>query len=134
MGIGEKQKFKEVIIDGMKVDYDNVLEKNFDLAKKFIRITGSGTIDIINKENLSTNDKILIYLVGKKYAKEAQLADYEGAGNKELKDELGIPEGTLLPGIKHLRDKRMIKTIKKDGLSFHNILPNLIEKVLKKLG
>lgn len=129
----EKRDFKDMILNEMKVDYNNILEKNFMLAKKFIRITTSGTIDIIYKGKLSTNEKLLIYLIGKKYAKEAGLTEFADAANNELKNELGMPEGSLLPGIKIIRDKRMIETVKRDGLSYHSILPNLIVKVLNDL-
>ena len=44
----------------------NTLEKNFDLAKKFIRITSIGRIDILNKEKVKGQDKILLYLIGKR--------------------------------------------------------------------
>lgn len=133
MNSTQDENLRKKILEEMRVDYDNILSKNFDLAKRFLQITSSGTVDVIFKEQLPVQDKILAYLLGKKYAKESGLAKADTVGNDELKNELGIPEGSLLPGLKILRDKRWIKTIKKDRLTYHYLMPNLVEKVLNEL-
>lgn len=122
---------KKKIIDEMTVDYSSALEKNFDLAKQFIRITKDGKVDIISKEKFTGKEKILLYLMGKLYAKEAGLSVTDDVGNKELMDELGIPEGSALPWLKDLRDKKKINPIKKGRYTYHNIQINVVEKTLK---
>lgn len=131
-----KQKgmnLKEKIIREMTVDYSNTLEKLFDLTKQFIRITRDGKVDIRVKDKISGKEKILLYMIGKLYAKEAGLTATDDVGNKELMDELGVPEGSLLPWLKELRDKNKIKQVKKGRYTHHNIPVNLVEKTLKSI-
>lgn len=124
-------ELKKKIIEEMTVDHSNALEKNFDLAKQFIRITKEGKVDILLKDKLSGQEQILLYLVGKLYAKEASFVPANDVGNKELMDELGILQGSLLPRLKELRDNNKIKQIKM-GRNIHHCIPiNLVEKTLK---
>ena len=132
----DKQKanaLKTRIIEEMTTDYSSALEKNFDLAKQFTRITKEGKVDILAKGELSGKEQILLYLIGKLYAKEAGFAATDEVGNKELLDELGIPEGSLLPWLKDLRDTNKIKRVKR-GQYAYNIVPiNLVERSLKSI-
>lgn len=121
-------------MDEMVVDYASALEKNFDLAKRFIRITKDGRVDILVKDKLVVRDNIALYLIGKLYAREAGFAASDEVNNEELLNELGIPSGSLLPGLKELRDKTIIKTIKREGLSYHVIQPNVVEKKLREIN
>ena len=129
----KENELKKRIIEEMTVDYSNALEKNFDLAKQFIRITKDGKVDILFKDKLSGKEQILLYLIGKLYAKEAGFTATDDAGNKEVMDELGIPEGSLLPWLKDLRDNNRIKQVKKGRYTHHSIPINLVEKNLKSV-
>lgn len=129
----KENELKKRIIEEMTVDYSNALEKNFDLAKQFIRITKDGKVDILFKDKLSGKEQILLYLIGKLYSKEAGFTATDDAGNKEVMDELGIPEGSLLPWLKDLRDKNKIKQVKKGRYTHHSIPINLVEKTLKSV-
>lgn len=117
----------------MTVEYSGSLEKNFDLAKQFIRITKQGKVDILAKDKFLGKERILLYLVGKLYAKEAGLATTDEVGNKELLDELGIPEGSLLPWLKDLRGTNKIKQAKKGRYTYHFIPINLVERTLRSM-
>jgi hypothetical protein len=130
----DKYNLKNKIMEEMTVDYASALEKNFDLAKQFIRITKEGKIDVLFKDKLTGKDKILLYLIGKLYAKEAGLAATDDVGNKELLDELGILRGSLLPWLKDLRDGNNIKTINKGKFTYHAIALNVVEKNLKRMA
>ena len=129
----KENTLKERIIEEMTVDYANALEKNFDLVKQFIRITKEGKIDILLKDNLTGPEQILLYLIGKMYAKEAGLSTTDDVGNQEFMDELGVPKGSLLPWLKKLRDENKIKLIKRGKYTHHNISINFIEKTLKNV-
>ena len=129
-----QDNLKRRIMDEMVVDYASALEKNFDLAKRFIRITKDGRVDILVKDKLVVRDNIALYLIGKLYAREAGFAASDEVNNEELLNELGIPSGSLLPGLKELRDKTIIKTIKREGLSYHVIQPNVVEKKLRDIN
>jgi len=126
-------KLKKRIMEEMMVDHQNILEKYFDLAKKFINITTEGIINIISEEKFSIEEKILLYLIGKIYAKEAGLVSTEEVGYKELMDNLGVLKGTIYPVIKRLRDKNKISQKKQGKLTYINIPLNLIGKILSKM-
>ena len=127
------RSLKARIVAEMTVDYANALEKNFDLAKKFIRITQKGRVDVVHKDKLSGKENILLYLVGKLYAREAGFIPTEDVGNKELLDELGIPKGSLMPWLQTLRNENKIKQVKRGRFTHHAIAINLIEKILSKI-
>lgn len=129
----DEQGLKKRIMDEMTVEYSGVIEKNFDLAKQFVRITKDGRVGILVKDKVSGQDRILLYLIGKLYAKEAGFAASDSVGNKELMDELGIPEGSLLPWLMTLRKKPGIKQIKGEGQVAHYIPVNLVESILKAI-
>ncbi len=124
---------KQRIIDEMTVDYSNSLERNFDLAKQFMRITKEGKVDILNKDKLSGKEQISLYLIGRLYAKEAGFSATDDVGNSELMNELGIPKGSLLPWLKELRDANKIKPIKRGKFTHHTIAVNMVEKILRNI-
>jgi hypothetical protein len=124
---------KQRIINEMMVDYSSSLEKNFDLAKQFMRITKEGKVDILAKDKLSGKEQISLYLIGRLYAKEAGFSATDDVGNKELMNELGIPKGSLLPWLKQLRDENKIKPIKSGKYTHHIIALNMVEKILRKI-
>ena len=126
----DNKDLRQKILDEMRVDHANALERNFELAKQFIRITSEGKVDVLVKDRLIGTQQILLYLIGKLYSKEANLAPTEFVGNKELTEELGIPMGSLLPWLKELRDQNKIKSPK---TGFHQISASLIEKTLNDI-
>lgn len=125
---------KEKIANEMISDYSNALERNFELAKRFIRVTNDGKVEIIYKESFSGEELIQLYCIGKQYAFEAGLSKSKGVDNNELKDELGKSIGSILPWLKTLRDKRKIVQDNSKSLSEHFISTNLIEPTLNALN
>ena len=129
----DKEKLKRKILQEMTVNYSKILEQTFDLAKQFIRLTKNGDVEILVKEKVSGKEKVLLYLIGKLYAKEAGLTPTDEVGNKELMEKLGMPSGSLLPWLKDLRDKNKIKQIKRESRTYHSIPISLVDKTLKKI-
>ena len=121
------------VLEEMTTNYSSALEKNFELAKQFIRITKNGKVEILFKERLTGKERILLYLIGKLYAKEAELASSEEAGNKELMDELGMCKGSLLPWLKDLRAEGAVKPMKRGKFTNHTISINFVEDTLKSI-
>ena len=124
---------KQRIMEEMTVNYSNALEKNFDLAKQFIGITREGKIEVKVKDKVTGIETILLYLIGKIYAKEVELVSTSDASNQELMEELGIPKGSLLPWQKSLRDAKKIYQIKSSEGVNHAIAPNMVERTLKEI-
>ena len=115
------------------IDYADELAKNFNLAKQFIRITKEGKVKVLVKDEVSDKERILLYLIGKMYAKEAGLAEAEEVENKELMEELGIPEGSLFARLKELRDENKIKQVRRGKNVLHTVPIKQIEEILEAI-
>ena len=127
----EKDAFKKKILGEMTVDYANNLQKNFDQAKQYVRITSVGSVDVLVREKLNGMEQILLYLMGKMYAKEGGLTSTDEVPNEELERELQMKTGSLLPYLKELRDKNLINRVSHGGISYHSLRISEIENVLK---
>lgn len=129
----EKGSLEERIRNEMTVDYHDALEKNFETAKELIAITPDGKISLRKSAGLGGEDKILLYLIGKVYAKKVGFTTDEKVANEELMNELGIKQGSLLPWLKFLRDKNLIKNELKGNKAYHYITHNHIERMLNEI-
>lgn len=125
------QNLKKRILDEMTVETTGVLSKNFDLAKKFVKVAKNGKVEVMVKEKISGQERVLLYLIGKQYAKEAGLSESNVVSNKELMDELGVPRGSLDPWLMALRKSPGIKQVKEEQQVAHYIPTNVIEAILK---
>lgn len=128
-----EKTLEDRIREEMTVDYKDALERNFDLAKTLVAITSEGKISIKQKERFTGEEQISLYLIGRVYASRAGYTANEKVGTKELLDELSIKKGSLLPWLKTLRDKGIIKSDTDGKLSYHYIPHNLIEPVLNNI-
>src|SRR6266568_2342668 len=127
----EKQStLRKRILEEMTSNYSGNLEKNFDLAKQFIRLAPEGYVEVLVKHKLGGKDQILLYLIGKMYAKEAGYANDEYVSNNELLEHLGYPIGSLLPFLKQLRDENMVRQTKRENNVFHTVPPPKVEEIL----
>ena len=52
------EELKKRIQEEMTVDYANSLEKHFDLAKQFLRVTKDGKIDVIIKDKIGGKEQV----------------------------------------------------------------------------
>jgi len=129
----DKEDLRKRIVQEMTVDYSKVLEENLDLAKQFVRLTKEGDVEILVKEKVTGQERIVLYLIGKLYAKEAGLASLDEVGNQELIENLGMPQGSLLPWLKSLRDESKIKQVKRERHTYHTIPMSLVGKTLKSI-
>jgi hypothetical protein len=128
-----KSDLKKRIREEMTVDYDNVLERNFDLAMQLFRTTRDGLVDIRVKDKLTGVEQIQLYLIGKMYAREGEVSLTDDVGYKEFKEQLGMPKGSLNPWLKQLRDKNKITQLKREGVVYFRMSPNLIDDTLNRI-
>jgi len=129
----DKKTLRDRILEEMSVDYESTLEKNFDLAKKYIKITSNGRVDVSVKNKVPGQDKVALYLIGKLYAKEAGKAETELVDNQELAEEIGAPMGSIYPWIKRLKDNNIIVSEKEDKKTVYSIKLNHVEKILNRI-
>jgi len=134
MIVRKENDLRKKIIAEMTADYSSALEKNFNLARQYVRITTDGKVDVLIKDTLTGKETILLYLIGKLYAKEAGYSATDDVGNEELMDELGVRKGSLLPWLKELRDNKQVKQIKRGKYTYHAIMLNEVESTLKDIA
>jgi hypothetical protein len=87
-------------------DRDQYMERYSVLAKRFVSIDGQGEVSIIVEG--SDKERILLYLIGKLYARKDGLVPSEFVDRSELVEKLGIPEASLVELLKELGNKQLI--------------------------
>lgn len=118
------------------VNETRILEENLKLASELIFLTNNGEILFkIDEDELSIKERILIYMLGKKYAFEAKLVDKESMGLDELSKQLGVSKESLAARLSDLRNERKIKNVKRGEyeLQIYDIKKFLMS-ILKKIN
>jgi transcription initiation factor IIE alpha subunit len=92
----------------LMADETDELNVNKDRIKQLIRLTDEGTVLIENRK-MTSREQIGLYYIGVAYAKVAGLRQTDQVTNKEIAEKLGMPEGTVHPKIKELRDEYFIE-------------------------
>jgi len=125
------EDLKKRVLGEMTVDHRGALERNFELAKKHVKITQDGKVELIHKDRMGGKPQIVMYMIGKLYAKEAGLAEAEDVGNEELTTELGIPGGSLRPWLAELRKENKVRAAKRGRYTYHAVQLHVVEKELR---
>jgi hypothetical protein len=123
-------ELKKRILEEMTIKHSSILSESFDLAKRYVRVRDDGYVDVLIREQVTGKEQILLYLIGKIYAKEGGLTTDENVGNPELLVQLGIPEGSLFPWLKDLRETNLIRQLKRENNVFHTVPPAKIAEIL----
>ncbi len=82
---------------------EKLLSQHKDKAKDLFRLRDTGQVTI-QKFDMATKLQIATYLLGAAYARVGELREDDGVLNKELVEQLGLPEGTMKSQLKRLRD------------------------------
>lgn len=112
-------------------DTDTVLENHLNKVKNFLEIFEDGTIIIKNEyRNVGPSTRILIYLIGRRYAYEGNLAESDTLTTGFFYDRFDAPDRTVRDWLQGLRDAGLAA---KEGRSEHRIvvenLPDAVERV-----
>lgn len=126
-------QLKKRILEEMTVKHSAILTESFELAKQYVRVMEDGYVEVLVKDRVTGKEQILLYLVGKLYAREAGLATDEMVGTAELLDRLGIPEGSLFPWLKELRDNNQIRQVKRENNVFTSVPPARVQEILTSI-
>lgn len=97
----------------LTVDVEEELSKYKERIMPLVKLTPSGEV-IIKRNDLTSKEKVLLYLIGKTYANIAKYCD-DTVPNKELEDAFGLPEGTVRNILFRLRKEGFVLSVK-DGL------------------
>ena len=102
------------------------LTRNREKIKKFVRLTSDGSV-MINDRKLTSRIQVALYYIAAAYAKAAGLRPDDSVSNHEIANKLGLPDGTVHPKVKELRDGHFIEAVK-DGV--HRVNYARIDKLL----
>lgn len=111
----------ELVVDAIEVDRQRIAEA----LKNLIGVDKSGRVVLqAGFRSLSSDQKLLAFLLGRKAAVLLDFADDEAIGPGELSKQTGMPEGTVRPKIRSLLSNRYVSQNTDKGyyLSPHQVL------------
>lgn len=101
---------KKWIEDEMTIDIESELLKHKEKVKNLVQLTKTGDV-ILKQTDLTTKQKVLVYLIGKTYSKVADYTQNETATNKEIIETLSLPEGTVKNVLFDLRNEGIVNSL-----------------------
>lgn len=129
-------KDKDNILEDLYSDSEIISsEELFELLKPFIRLnkkTGQ-VIFLDDAMKLNLEERILIFLLGKKALFMLGELESEEVSPKVIVSETGISRGSVLPTLKRLREERSKKTVNVTAKGHYFIAPYQFEKIKKKI-
>lgn len=104
------------IEDEMVADSDDLLEAEFDRAAKLSRILQDGTVQLNSGyRELPGPEKILAYLIGRRYADEASRASSSTFPYRFFYDKLSRGESTIRNDMRDLQDDNLVIKDEENG-------------------
>jgi len=124
---------EDKINEKMLVDAESFLEEYFDQANQLFRIFEDGSIDIKSDfENAAWKERILIHLIGQRYAYEGGQADLPTLSYDYFYARLDVDDSTVRSHMNELSDDLMIE---KDGHAGEwKLVPDNLPKALSRIG
>lgn len=121
-----KEKLRELIIDEKELT-----EALIDRIKKLIRLTkDGGVVFMIPKDELSIKSQVMLYLLGKKMARDADLVSSEVASIDEISGAIGADYFTVAARLNELKKEGLVLTVERGG---YTIQPANINKILDEV-
>ncbi|MCS7137584.1 MAG: hypothetical protein NZ941_04350 [Candidatus Caldarchaeum sp.] len=131
MAEGELQrKLKELIIDEEELSAALV-----DRARRFIRLTRDGrVVFMVPKDKLPLRSQILLYLMGKRLARELGLVEKDVASIEEISGAVGAEYFSVAARLKELKDQYMVLAVERGGYTVQLAkLQELLDSVEKSI-
>ncbi|MEM4354022.1 MAG: hypothetical protein QW470_04645 [Candidatus Caldarchaeum sp.] len=112
MAEGElKRKLRELIVDEEELSAALV-----DKTKRFIRLTRDGkVVFMVQKDKLPIRSQILLYLTGKRIARELGLVKSDLASIEEISAAIGAEYFTVAARLKELKDQYLVFAVERGG-------------------
>lgn len=122
---------EDQIKDTLVPDTDTVLEKHIDTVKDFLEIFEDGTIVIKNEyRNVDSSTRILIYLIGRRYAYEANLSESDTLATEFFYGRFDASDRTVRNWLQGLRDAGLVA---KEGRSEHRIVVENLSDAVERV-
>jgi len=119
------------IEEEMMVDTESRLEEHFEEANQLFRIFQNGSIDIEEDfEDASWRERVLIHLIGHRYAFEGNKVESPGLPYEYFYDRFDVGDSTIREYMNELADDLIVE---KDGETDEwRLLPDNLSEVLDR--
>jgi hypothetical protein len=126
MGLEDK------INEEMVVDTESILDQNFEKASNIFRIFGDGSIDIEDEfEDAPWRERVLIYLIGQRYAYEGSRAESPTLAYDYFYARLDVDDSTVREYMNDLKDNLIVK--KDEETNEWKLIPDNIPEALSRI-
>ena len=98
-------------MDNLTTDPANILWDERERAGKFFTLAPDGTVVVKSNDKYAARHKVLVVHVGKLYAEAAGYVPDPVVTYRDLSATLNLPEGTVYPAVKELRDEHIIDSV-----------------------
>jgi len=122
---------EEEIQDRLVADTESILQNNLERVEKLFQLHKDGTIDISeNYRDLGLENRMLIYLIAQRFAKEGNIADDDAVDSEFFYERVDRKERTIRNYLQNLREAGLVK---KEGRSDHRLIVENLPEVLDRL-
>jgi hypothetical protein len=122
---------EDEIQDRLVTDAESILQDNLERVENLFELHGDGTIKITDEyRNLDPENRMLIYLIGQRYAKEGNMADEETLSTEFFYDRIDRGKRTIRGYLQELRDTGLVT---KEGQSDHLVIAETLPKALDRI-
>ena len=129
-----KMRKEEKIREILMINEDEYWEETLKLASELISITeGGDTIFKISEKKLTFREKILLYMLGKKYSYEARISNEPFITLDELTRDLNANRNAISARVSELVRESKLKYLEKSKyqLAFFDI-KKLLDEIISK--
>lgn len=125
------KKLKELLIDEEELS-TALIER----TKRFIRLTKDGkVIYMIPKDKLALRAQIMLYLAGKRFAREMGLVQSDVASIEEISASVGADYFVVAARLKELKDQQLVLAVERGGYTVQLAkLNEILDSVEKSLA
>ncbi|GBC69663.1 hypothetical protein HRbin01_01365 [archaeon HR01] len=103
-----KEKLRDLVIE------EEISPELVEKVKKFIRLTRRGQIVfVVPKEKLTIRDQILLYLLGKRLAKELEFVEKDSASIEEISSGLGADYFSVASRLSELKSQHYVLSVER---------------------
>ncbi|RYJ08281.1 hypothetical protein ELS19_17145 [Halogeometricum borinquense] len=122
---------KDHIQSELVVDEESILEANLERVKPLFDLFNDGTINIAEEyRSLSPENRILIYLIGQRYAFEGELIEDDSIGTQFFYERIDRSDRSIRDYLQNLREDGLLA---KPSQGTHQLvaenLPSALERI-----
>lgn len=99
------------VAENLTTDPANILWDQRERAAKFFTLSTDGSVTVKPNDKHKASHKVLVVHVARLYAEAAHYTPDAVVTYPDLMKTLNLPEGTIYPAVKELRDNHIIESV-----------------------